>query len=103
MEEYSPNGSVAAVRADGSRGWWVAGAAAIGLFVSAPSIWLFTSGVFLLPLTAELHVSRGQTAAALAIFPLCVALAAPAAGYLVDRVGGPLVARVSVLLFAKLR
>jgi MFS family permease len=100
VEEYSPNVSATAGSADGPRGWMVTAAAAIGLFVSAPSIWLFTSGVFLLPLTAELHVSRGQTAAALAIFPLCVALAAPAAGYLVDRVGGPLVARVSVLLFA---
>ena len=90
----------AAVSVDGRRGWIVTAAAAIGLLVSAPSIWLFTSGVFLLPLSAELQVSRGQMAAALAMFPLCVALAAPAAGYLVDRAGGPLVASVSVLLFA---
>jgi len=100
VEENSPNAAAAAVSVDGRRGWIVTAAAAIGLLVSAPSIWLFTSGVFLLPLSAELQVSRGQMAAALAMFPLCVALAAPAAGYLVDRAGGPLVASVSVLLFA---
>jgi len=85
---------------DGARGWVVTAGAAIGLFASAPSIWLFTGGVFLLPISTELQVGRGQMAAALAIFPLFVAFAAPAAGWLVDRIGGRRVASVAVLLFA---
>ena len=80
--------------------WWIVFACACGLLVGAGSILIFSFGVFLKPVTAELGISRGDLSAGLGISAWFVALACPAIGWLIDRFGTRRVMIPGVLLFA---
>ena len=47
--------------------WWVVAATVLGLIVGAGPINVFTFGVFLKPVTAELGIGRGLLSSALTL------------------------------------
>ena len=67
-------------------GWRVAAASGIGVFVSFASVFIYTFGVFLKPLTEEFAWSRESVSAAFGIAAMTVAVCSPPLGYLLDRV-----------------
>jgi MFS family permease len=66
-------------------GWRVAGASAVGVFVSFASLLVYTFGILLKPLTEEFGWSREQVSAAFGIAAMTVAVCSPPLGYLLDR------------------
>ena len=66
-------------------GWRVAGAAAVGVFVSFASLLVYTFGVLLKPLTEEFGWSREAVSAAFGIAAMTVAGCSPPLGVLLDR------------------
>jgi MFS family permease len=68
-------------------GWRVTAASAVGVFVSLASLFVYTFGVFLKPLTLEFGWSREGVSAAFGIAAIMVALASPVLGLLLDRFG----------------
>src|SRR5438270_3279782 len=79
-------------------GWWVVAISALGLSISAGTVVVYTFAVFLKPLTQEFHWSRSQVSLAVSLLNLMVCLGSPAAGRLVDRVGGRVVILPSIAL-----
>jgi MFS family permease len=80
--------------------WWIVFACACGLLVGAGSILIFSFGVFLKPVTADLGVTRGQLSTGLGISAWFVALASFTIGWLIDRYGTRRVMIPGILLFA---
>ena len=68
-------------------GWWVVLVGALGSACGIGPVAVYTFGVFVKPLTTELHASRGSIALAFSLIDLTVPFAAPVAGRLVDRHG----------------
>ena len=68
-------------------GWWVALTAAAGLFLGVVPIVVFSFGVFLGPITRDLHAGRGDVSFAYTLFSLIQAMSVPFAGWLMDRFG----------------
>jgi MFS family permease len=66
-------------------GWRVAGAAAVGVFVSFASVLVYTFAIFLKPLSDEFGWSRESVSAAFGIAAMTVAVCSPPLGYLLDR------------------
>jgi MFS family permease len=69
----------------GYEGWRVAGASAVGVFVSFASLLVYTFGILLKPLTDEFGWSREEVSAAFGIAAMTVAVCSPPLGYLLDR------------------
>jgi len=67
--------------------WWVVAATVLGLIVGAGPINVFTFGVFLKPIIAELGVGRGLLSSALTLHSTIGALACPVFGWMIDRWG----------------
>jgi MFS family permease len=67
-------------------GWRVAGASAVGVFVSFASLLVYTFGILLKPLSEEFAWSREQVSAAFGIAAMTVAVCSPPLGHLLDRV-----------------
>ena len=67
-------------------GWRVAAASGVGVFVSFASVFIYTFGIFLKPLTEEFAWSRESVSAAFGIAAMTVAACSPPLGYLLDRV-----------------
>ena len=67
--------------------WWVVAATVLGLIVGAGPINVFTFGVFLKPITADLGVGRGLLSSALTLHSTLGALACPVFGWMIDRWG----------------
>ncbi|MBV9762921.1 MAG: MFS transporter [Acidobacteriaceae bacterium] len=63
----------------------ILGACCCGVFVSFASVVVFTFGVFLKPLAATFHWSRGQVSFAFTLAALTVAICSPILGRLLDR------------------
>ena len=80
--------------------WWIVFACACGLLVGAGAILIFTFGVFLKPVTADLGISRGDLSSALGASAWFVALSCPIVGWLIDRYGTRRVMIPGILLFA---
>src|SRR5690349_14953342 len=66
-------------------GWRVAGAASVGVFVSFASLFIYTFGTFLKPLTEEFAWSREAVSAGFGIAAMTVAACSPPLGLLLDR------------------
>ena len=66
-------------------GWRVAAASAVGVFVSFASVFIYTFGIFLKPLTEEFAWSRESVSAAFGVAAMTVAVCSPPLGYLLDR------------------
>jgi predicted MFS family arabinose efflux permease len=71
----------------GYRGWHVAFASSIGVFVSFASVLVYTFGIFLKPLSQEFGWSRQAISAAFGIAAMTVAVCSPVLGRLLDRYG----------------
>jgi MFS family permease len=83
-------------------GWWITGAAAVGMALGAPSILVFAFPVFLKAFAKDFHASRSAIAFAFSLHNIVSALASPVAGRVIDRIGVRKVALGSTLLFAAL-
>ncbi len=68
-------------------GWWVALAAALGLFLNTATIIVYSFGFFAREIGQEFHVGRARISLAFTIHNLTSALCIPLAGRLVDRYG----------------
>jgi len=66
-------------------GWRVAGAASVGVFVSFASLFIYTFGTLLKPLTEEFGWSREGVSAGFGIAAMTVAACSPPLGMLLDR------------------
>ncbi len=75
-------------------------AAFFGVFASFASVFIFTFGVFLKPLSEEFGWSRTQVSGGFALAAMTVALASPFIGRLVDRFGSRAVILPSATIFA---
>jgi MFS family permease len=80
--------------------WLVVLASVCGLLVGAGPILIFSSGVFLKPVSAELGITRGDLSSALFLAALCTAVTSPIVGWLLDRFGTRRVMMPGVLLYA---
>jgi MFS family permease len=67
--------------------WWVVAATVLGLIVGAGPISVFSFGVFLKPITAELGIGRGMFSSALTLHSAVSAVACPVFGWMIDRWG----------------
>ena len=73
--------------------------AVLGQCLSLGPMLVYTLGVFAKPLTTEFKTSRGAISLALTLTNLMSAVAAPGAGWLVDRLGARRVITCSILAF----
>lgn len=74
-------------RDPGYEGWRVVAASSVGVFVGFASLFIYTFGIFLKPLTAEFGWSREAYSAGFGCAAMTVAICSPGLGYLFDRVG----------------
>ena len=68
-------------------GWRVVAASAVGVYVSFASVFIYTFGIFLKPLTEAFGWSRESASAAFGFAAMAVAVASPLLGRLLDRHG----------------
>jgi MFS family permease len=67
--------------------WWIVGASLIGMIVGPGTAVIFTVNVFMVPVTTELHWTRGMFSAGLAVTALVSPFATPFFGRMLDRYG----------------
>lgn len=68
-------------------GWWVVATSALGVFLGAAPIVVFSFGVFMKPLSQEFHATRAAVAFALTIYTVLAGGTHPFLGRLLDRAG----------------
>jgi MFS family permease len=67
--------------------WWIVVGSFMALLVGSGAINLFAFGVFVIPITQDLGISRGAFSSALLASGVANAFAAPVLGWLLDRYG----------------
>ncbi|HUZ75132.1 MAG TPA: MFS transporter [Stellaceae bacterium] len=80
--------------------WWVVVASMSGLLVGSGAVNVFALGVFLKPVTQDLHVGRGYFASGILLSSILTALGCFFIGYFLDRFGTRRVMIPGVLLYA---
>jgi MFS family permease len=80
--------------------WWIVAGSTLALMVCTGPVVLFTSGVFLKPVSQALGWDRGTMSAATGAATLMTAIATPLTGSLVDRWGARRVLLPVIVLFA---
>ncbi len=80
--------------------WLVVAASICGLLVGSGPILIFSSGVFLKPVSAELGITRGDLSSALFLAAICTAIACPLLRWLLDRFGARRVMIPGIILYA---
>jgi MFS family permease len=83
-------------------GWWIVAASAIGLGFGYAPIIVYSFGVFIKPLTQELHSNRASISLAFTLANLLQSVSSPLAGRLADRFGARRVILLSSVIFALL-
>jgi MFS family permease len=83
-------------------GWWIVVVAAIGLCLSYGPVIVYSFGVFIKPLTQELHASRASISFLFTLAALVQSISSPLAGRLADRFGARRVILLSTIIFALL-
>jgi MFS family permease len=83
-------------------GWWIVVVAGIGLCLSYAPIIVFSFGVFIKPLTQELHSDRASISLAFTLANLIQSVSSPLAGRLADRFGTRTAILASTAIFASL-
>lgn len=79
-------------------GWWIVGAAMVGMS-TAPSQFAFGSlGLFIVPLSDEFGWNRAEISFALTVFTVSLAVCLPLVGRIADRVGSRRVVVPSILV-----
>jgi MFS family permease len=81
-------------------GWWIVVAAGIGLCLSYGPVIIYSFGVFIKPLSQELHASRASISFAFTLANLVQSISSPLAGRLADRLGARRIILVSTAVFA---
>jgi len=80
--------------------WWLIVGSVIGLMVSTGPINIFTFGVFLRAMTADLGIGRGGLASALLVASILSAVVLPFVGMMLDRWGARRVLLPGIVLYA---
>jgi MFS family permease len=80
--------------------WWVVVATVLGLIVGAGPINVFAFGVFIKPITADLHIGRGLLSSGITLQAVIGAIVSPFFGALLDRWGARRVMIPGIVLFA---
>jgi MFS family permease len=80
--------------------WWVVVATVLGLIVGAGPINVFAFGVFIKPITHDLHIGRGLLSSGVTLQAVIGAIVSPFFGALLDRWGARRVMIPGVILFA---
>lgn len=80
--------------------WVIAWASTVALIASSGSINIFTTSVFLKPITADLGIGRAVFGSAMLLSTVIGALTAPLVGYLVARYGARRVMLPGIALFS---
>ncbi|HTT78069.1 MAG TPA: MFS transporter [Stellaceae bacterium] len=80
--------------------WWVVIATVLGLIVGAGPINVFAFGVFIKPITHDLHIGRGLLSSGVTLGAFIGAIVSPFFGALLDRWGVRRVMIPGVILFA---
>jgi MFS family permease len=83
-------------------GWWIVAVSAIGLGLGYAPIIVYSFGVFIKPLTQELHSNRASISLAFTLANLLQSVSSPLAGRLADRFGARRVILLSSVIFALL-
>lgn len=83
-------------------GWWIVVVAGIGLCLSYGPVIIYSFGVFIKPLSQELHASRASISFAFALANLAQSISSPLVGRLADRLGARRVILVSTVIFSLL-
>lgn len=83
-----------------SRGWPLLLGGFIGIAAGVSSLYFYSLGLFLKPLAEAFGWSRGQASLGPLVGTLCAAIASPATGRLMDRIGAVKTAIASMLLLA---
>jgi MFS family permease len=83
-------------------GWWIVAVSAIGLGLGYAPIIVYSFGVFIKPLTQELHSNRASISLAFTLANLLQSVSSPLAGRLADRFGARRVILLSSVIFASL-
>jgi MFS family permease len=83
-------------------GWWIVAVSAIGLGFGYAPIIVYSFGVFIKPLTQELHSNRASISLAFTLANLLQSVSSPLAGRLADRFGARRVILLSSVIFALL-
>jgi MFS family permease len=80
--------------------WWVVVATVLGLIVGAGPIDVFAFGVFITPITHDLHIGRGLLSSGITLGALIGAVVSPFYGALLDRWGARRVMIPGIVLYA---
>jgi MFS family permease len=83
-------------------GWWIVVVSAIGLGLGYAPIIVYSFGVFIKPLTQELHSNRASISLAFTLANLLQSVSSPLAGRLADRFGARRVILLSTVILALL-
>jgi MFS family permease len=83
-------------------GWWIVVVSAIGLGLGYGPIIVYSFGVFIKPLTQELHSNRASISLAFTLANLLQSVSSPLAGRLADRFGARRVILLSTVILALL-
>jgi MFS family permease len=67
--------------------WWIVGASLIGMIVGPGTAVIFVTNVFMVPVTTELHWTRGDFSQGLLASAVCSPIFTPLFGRLMDRFG----------------
>ncbi len=67
--------------------WWIVGASLIGMIVGPGTAVIFTVNAFMVPVTTELHWSRGMFSSGLLASAVASPIMTPLFGHLMDRYG----------------
>jgi len=80
--------------------WWIVAASVMGLIVSGGPVNIFSFGVFLRPVTDDLHIGRGVFASAMLATNWISAVSGPFIGWVLDRYGARRALLVGAVAFA---
>jgi len=96
----APRVATANIPAGVFQGWWVLGAATVGMMLGFSNIAAISFGLFVVPLASESGLGRGDISAAYSVMTLAIVVFSPLLGSLVDRFGVRRILLPSIVLFA---
>src|SRR5262245_9429395 len=80
--------------------WLVVAASLLGLLVGSGPVLIFSASVFLIPVTQELGITRGDLTAGVLLASFSTAISCPIVGWLLDRYGTRRVMIPGIILYA---
>lgn len=99
-DQMTPLATIEGSPGEFERGWRVLFASFLGIGVSMVSLLYYSSGIFIKPLETEFGWTRAEIGVGSFISVIVIALTAPLAGRLIDRLGLRVVSTVSLLIYA---